>query len=181
MCAFVMVVAILFLAPCSCETSNDEPALQQGNVKGAYLDMDETEMGGEEDGYEDHGEVYGNFPDESLPLKVADRQAEPSSRDKERRDWVHSEDFPDDGYENYNGEFPKDSEWGLSDVAKGEPAESDDFAEEKFNGAVGNYEETEDWDAAENSETVGPVVDDVEKDLADEEGGSRGKHVDILS
>ena len=176
MCAFVMVVAILFLAPCSCETSNDEPALQQGDVQGAYLDMDETEMGGEEDGYEDHGEVYGNFPDESLPLKVADRQAEPSSRDKERRDWVHSEDFHDDGYENYNSKFPKDSEWALSDVAKGEPAESEDFAEEKFNGAVGTYEETEDWDAAENSETVGG---DVEKDLADEEGGSRGKHVDL--
>ena len=183
-CAFFMVVAILFLAPCSCETFNDKPALQQGDVQAAFLDMDETEMEGEDDGYEDHDEVYGTFPDEPVPLRLADRQTEPSSRVKERRDWVHSEDFHDDGYENYNGEFPRDSEWGLNDIAKGEPAGSEDFAEEKFNGAVGTYEETDDWDAAENSETVGPTFfsdDDVEKDLADEEGGSKGKHVDILS
>lgn len=92
--------------------------------------------------------------------------------------WVHSEDFHDDGYEVYNGELPRDSEWGLSDVANGEPAEREDFAEKKFNGAVDTYEETDDWNVAENSETVG---DDVEKDLADEKGESRGKHADILS
>ena len=172
MCAFFMVVAILFLAPCRCETFNDEPALQQGDVQAAFLDMDETEMEGEEDGYEDHDEVYGTFPDEALPLRVADRQKEPSSRGEERRDWVHSEDFHDDGSETYNGDFPRDSEWGLRDVAKGEHAESEDFADEKFSGAVGTHEETEDWKTAENSETAGG---DVEKDLADEEGGSRGK------
>ena len=170
------VVAILFLAPCSCESFNDEPALQQG-VQAAYLDMEETEMEGEEDGYEDNGEHFGTFPDEPVLLRLADRQTEPSSRDNERRDWVHSEDFHDDGYENYNGDFPKDSEWGLSDVTKGEPAKSEDFAEENFNGAVGTYGETDDWKAAEISETVGLTVSDgdVEKDLADEEGGSRGK------
>lgn len=134
-------------------------------------------MKGEEDGYEDNGEDYDTFPDEAVVLRLADRQEEPSSRDKERRNWVHSEVFHDDGYEDYNSELPRDSEWGLSDVANGEPAEREDFAEKKFNGAVDTYEETDDWNVAENSETVG---DDAEKDLA-EKGESRGKHADILS
>lgn len=134
-------------------------------------------MKGEEDGYEDNGEDYDTFPDEAVVLRLADRQEEPSSRDKERRNWVHSEVFHDDGYEDYNGELPRDSEWGLSDVANGEPAEREDFAEKKFNGAVDTYEETDDWNVAENSEIVG---DDAEKDLA-EKGESRGKHADILS
>lgn len=174
--ASFMVVTILFLAPCSCESFNDEPALQQGDVQAAFLDMEETEMKDEEDGYEDNGEDYVTFPDEALPLRLADRRTEPSSRDKTRGNWVHSEEFHDDGYEDYNGEFPKDFEWGVSDVAKGEPAEREDFAERKFNGAVGTYEETDDWNVAGNSETVDS---DIEKDLADEGGESRGKHPDI--
>lgn len=134
-------------------------------------------MKGEEDGYEDNGEDYDTFPDEAVVLRLADRQEEPSRRDKERRNWVHSEVFHDDGYEDYNSELPRDSEWGLSDVANGEPAEREDFAEKKFNGAVDTYEESDDWNVAENSEIVG---DDAEKDLA-EKGESRGKHADILS
>lgn len=177
MCASFMVVAILFLAPCSCESFIDEPALQQGDVQAANLDIEETEMKGEEDGYEDNGEVHGTFPDELVPLRLADRQAEPSSRDKERRDWVYSEDFSDDGYEEYNGEFLKDSESVVSDVAEGEPAEGEDFAEEKFNGDVGTYEEIDDWNVAGNSETV---VGDVRKDLADAEGKSRTTGEDAI-
>ena len=172
-CDLIMVVAILFLAPCSCESFIDESALQQEDTKAAYLGIEETEINGEEDGYEDNGEVYGTFPDELVPLMLADPHAEPSSRDKESRDWAYSEDFEHDGYEDYKGEFPKDSEW-----ARSEPAEGEDFAEGKFNGAVGTDEETDDWNVAGNSERVG---DDVDKDLADEEDESRGKQVNVLS
>ena len=141
MWASFLVVAILFLAPCSCDSLIDEPAFQQSDVQAAYLDVEETEMEGEEDD-------------------------------------VHSEDFHDDGYEDYNDEFPRDSEWEPSDFANGERAEGEDFAENKFNDAVGTYEETDDWNLAGNSETVGG---DVEKDLVDEGGESRGKHAHILS
>ena len=178
MCAPIMVIAILCFAPCSCESFIDEPELQQEDVQAAHLDMEETEMKGEEDGYEDNGEDLGTFPDEPVHLRLGDRQAESSSRSKERRDWLYSKDLDDDGYEEYNGEFPKDSQRGLSDVAKGEPAEGEDFAEEKFSSAVGTYEETDDWSVADKSETVGGYV---QRDLADEEGEGRGKHVDILS
>ena len=174
MCASFMVVAILFLAPCSCESFVDEPALQQEDSKAVYHEPEETEMEGEEDGLEDDGEDYGTFPDELDPLRLA----EPFNRDKERRDWVYSEDFDDDGFdEDNNAEFPKDSEWELSDVAEEEP-NGEDLAEKKFNGDLGR--ETDDWDVTENSETV---RGNVEKDLklADEEGERKGKHVNILS
>ena len=174
MFALLMVVAILFHAPCSCEPFIDEPALQKGDVKAAYLGIKETEMKGEEDGYEDNGEVYDIFPDELVPLWSENLQAEPSSRDTD----VYSDDFEDNDYENYNGELPKDSKLALSDADKGEPAKGEDPAEEKFNGAVDGDEETVDWNVAGNSERVG---DDVGKDRADEEGESRGKHVNVLS
>ena len=174
MFALLMVVAILFHAPCSCEPFIDEPALQKGDVKAAYLGIKETEMKDEKDGYEDNGEGYDTFPDELVPLWSENLQAEPSSRDKE----VYSDDFEDDDYEDYNGELPKDSKWALSDIAKGEPAEGEDSAEVKFNGAVDGDEETYDWNLAGNSERVG---DDVGKDRADEEGESKGMQVNVLS
>lgn len=176
MCASFMVIVILFLAPCSWEYFIDESASQQGDFKAKHFALEETETKGGEDENEYHGEVYGTFPDEPVPLRVGDRQAELLSRDKETRDWVYSEDFEDDDYEEYNGEFPKDSEWGLSDVVKGETADGEDFAEGTFNGSVGTYEKTDNWDVAGDSERVGG---DVEKDLAEGEDKSRGKHVDF--
>ena len=60
-------------------------------------------MKGKEDRCEDNGEVYGTFPDEPVSLRLEGLQAKPSNREKERRDWVCSEDLEDDGYEDYNG------------------------------------------------------------------------------